>query len=294
MQFNGIMHGLTVDEPYCNPAASWGDASCGVSLATTALFWTVFYTVAALIHLHFLTALLLEGYRESSADPTDASGAFTLTHAAADAFTDAWAALDVYSSQRLSFEDAALVIARVDAPLGLRRVHAESDASSPARARMSRLRIDEAHDVVSPETAQGFLRSLRVPDLRVGTDQTATIHFLPLLEALLDRASTKPPLGHRHHGQGVQSRELEDASAHVGGAGDLRLRDLAAAADRIAQAAGVVSQAHGHFSQVVGKSVAAATAIPVLPDDPSPAVNVQVADGNLVAEPLPSSSASQP
>ena len=249
VQFNGIMHSLTLAEPYCDPAAKWGDPSCGVTLATSALFWVVFYTVAALIHLHFLTALLLEGYVESATDTTDESGAYTLTHSAADAFTDLWAVYDVYSTQRLSFEDAARVVARLDAPLGLRRRLHGATASAVAEGQQAN------SDTVPPEEAQAFLRSLRLQSLKIGDEpgeRASDVHFLPLLEALLDRASARPPLGHRHGS--ADSTGPHDGTENIAGAGALQLRDLSAAAQLVRAELEAAAEASSRAAAEVGAS----------------------------------------
>jgi hypothetical protein len=100
------------------------------------------------------------------------SGQYILTVAAAENYTNLWSAQDIYSTMRLPIEKAALVVAHLDEPLGLRRVIPVDDCPPESQEKggtpaswhdsMALVRQD-----ATAEEACAFLLGLELPALKV-------------------------------------------------------------------------------------------------------------------------------
>jgi hypothetical protein len=75
--FNGLMHNLSVQAPYCVPEGP--DANCGDSVAAS-LFFVVFFSLTDFLMIKLLIAVILDAFLTSGDGddvPGNASGATT-------------------------------------------------------------------------------------------------------------------------------------------------------------------------------------------------------------------------
>ena len=143
--FNGIMHELAVQAPYCIPGEN-----CG-SPYTSVLFFVVFFSVTSFVILSITSGVAVKAFDDADPVAFDyETGLFRLNAELREDFINAWARRDVDGTHFLCEEDVAGVIAELPAPMGVLGVlmseadydlcaEAEEKVDAQARARADAL-----------------------------------------------------------------------------------------------------------------------------------------------------------
>jgi Ion transport protein len=182
--FNGIMHDLAVQAPYCIPGVN-----CGVNLGWSALYFMLFYFITAFIIINLVLAIIVEAYENSVDADNQAPGAeYRLNKDVAKTFAELWAERDPQGTQLLPLDSACEVIALLPYPLGLVDDPRLEDLPLGPDGTSFQARVRIAKVIISRFTI--------VPVIRPA-DKVACVQFHALLEALVDRASGGILLGLR-------------------------------------------------------------------------------------------------
>jgi hypothetical protein len=118
--FNGLMHNLSVQAPYCVPEGP--DANCGDSVAAS-LFFVVFFSLTDFLMIKLLIAVILDAFLTSGDGddvPGNASGShYRLTEADVKAYAKLWGGYDPGNSGYIDYPSMCALVCRLDYPLGL-------------------------------------------------------------------------------------------------------------------------------------------------------------------------------
>jgi Ion transport protein len=175
--FNGIMHDLAVQAPYCVPGLN-----CGVHIAYSTMYFFLFYLVVVYIIINILIAVIVEAYINSKGEEVQGEGKeFRLNIATIERFGALWAIHDPFGVMYIPISDVVEIIVDLPYPLGL----------------MGDLKVARGlpRDPISRRKALFKIAENVLIQLRIVPTKKGTLHFHAVLQALIDRATQGAQVG---------------------------------------------------------------------------------------------------
>lgn len=112
--YNGILHNLEVDEPYCSNDVG----NCGNNVAPS-VFFTLFYTLSSFVMIKLLVAVVLDSFSDTlSAD--EQKDEFRLTPDILEHYSDVWGRCDPLATKYVDQNMLIKLVSELEYPLGLR------------------------------------------------------------------------------------------------------------------------------------------------------------------------------
>lgn len=187
--YNGLMHDLMVEPPFCIPYEN-----CG-SVWLTVIFFVSFYTITAFMVLNILTAVVMEAY-DGCSEESDISSFFEsvsgekqstyrLTPVAMEQYLVEWNRRDLEGTQFLPKNDLVGLLINLNYPLGLK---GDKRLMSTVRSGPGG---EDKLEVRQRMQARNIIKKLPL----VPRDSDEKYHFHAVLHALMDRASGGSALG---------------------------------------------------------------------------------------------------
>jgi hypothetical protein len=187
--YNGLMHDLMVEPPFCIP-----NLNCG-SVWFSVIFFVSFYTITAFMVLNILTAVVMEAYDGCSEESEQSSyfasvsgekqSTYRLTPVAMEQYLVEWNKRDLEGTQFLSKNDLVALLIDLNFPLGLK---GDKRLLSTVRSGPGG---EDKLEIRQRMQARNIIKKLPL----VPRDSDQKYHFHAVLHALMDRASGGSPLG---------------------------------------------------------------------------------------------------
>lgn len=148
--FNGLMHDLEVQPPYCLSEGQDGlPGNCG-SIAAGPIFFSLYFTLSGFILIKLLVAVVLDGFSDML-DEAEDTGRFKLTADWLDKYTDAWSACDPAASKFLLVPELVKLVTLLDHPMGV----AGAPDGDPAKSSLRKAAIRLLEGLNLPPSTDG-------------------------------------------------------------------------------------------------------------------------------------------
>jgi len=173
--YNGLMHDLMVQPPYCLVSGVVGD-TCGEPISSP-IYWVIFFALTDFLMIKLLVAIVLDAFlvNQEAEDRGDAT--YKLTEPTAKRFRRAWQQFDPSAMKTIGYRNLVQLVQNFDYPLGI--------ANHP------RYKPEQREDPIFMSKAAERL----VSSLALVPDTNGHFHFSAVLYALCAHASGGSALG---------------------------------------------------------------------------------------------------